>query len=699
MWDSLESVWMAADADEGTDAYVVPIPYYDKNPDGSFREMHYEGNEYPDYVPVTSYEEYDFEERRPDIIFIHNPYDEFNYVTSVHPRFYSSNLKKFTEKLVYIPYFILGEIKPDDDAAIEGMKHFCINAAVKNADKVIVQSEDMRQVYIKVLMEAYGKSVADKKYWEEKILGLGSPKVDKVLNTRREDLEVPEKWLKIIQKMNGNWKKIVFYNTGVSALLLHDEKMLLKMREVFSVFRKNREEMTLLWRPHPLIKATISSMRPQLWGEYEEMEREYKEEGWGIYDDTADMNRAVCLSDAYYGDGSSIAQLYQISGKIVIFQSVDIGVEIGFDKETQKIKHVRWPDIRFSARCGNKLFCVSANYNAILSIDLNTGEVTVEGKLSDEKMEDFHLSGNIKRWRSYLIPAPFNARNPHVFAVDEKVDIILKQEFKTRKKDALGTSISVIIDQFVYYLPSIGKAMLRLDMQTMTVRKIENFYSEYQHKLRKEYKIFTQGGAYEYRGRLYAALYEDGYIMEFFCETEQWNYYKVAEAPKGFMQLVGIDNKLFLLSRDHKLIQWCIAERKTKSVQEIPLDASKNIENMQANVYNCEKIYYLAPGDTWGIKYDLSIGQIDVDSYENMWGLEVELGEKYRYSSYDGKGTIFLVSNKNHVYMVDIVGAKLKKLALKFHFDDIDKLFVNIETKNSALPFGGKRGYQILKQK
>ena len=30
MWDSLESVWMAADADPDCDAYVMPIPYYDR---------------------------------------------------------------------------------------------------------------------------------------------------------------------------------------------------------------------------------------------------------------------------------------------------------------------------------------------------------------------------------------------------------------------------------------------------------------------------------------------------------------------------------------------------------------------------------------------------------------------------------------------------------------------------------------------
>lgn len=87
MWDSLESVWKAAKEDEKCDAYVIPIPYFDKSPDGSFREAYYEGDLYPDYVPVVDYRSYDFTARRPDIIFIHNPYDNYNHVTSVHPFF------------------------------------------------------------------------------------------------------------------------------------------------------------------------------------------------------------------------------------------------------------------------------------------------------------------------------------------------------------------------------------------------------------------------------------------------------------------------------------------------------------------------------------------------------------------------------------------------------------------------------------
>lgn len=323
MWDSLESVWKAAEEDPDCDAYVIPIPYYDKNPDGSFREMHYEGDQYPKYVPVTWYEDYDFENRKPDLIFIHNPYDECNYITSVHPFFYSGNLKRFTERLVYIPYFIMGDIEPDNEKALEEMKHFCIVPGVINADQVIVQSEKMRQVYINVLTRFVVGQGSRRGYWEQKILGLGSPKIDKVLDTRREDLELPEDWMRIIRKPDGSWKKIIFYNTSVAALLETEGQMLEKMKDVFRIFRENAEDVALLWRPHPLIQATIESMRPQLWEVYRQLVESYREAGWGIYDDTADVDRAIALSDAYYGDWSSIVQLYQETGKPVMIQNVE----------------------------------------------------------------------------------------------------------------------------------------------------------------------------------------------------------------------------------------------------------------------------------------------------------------------------------------------------------------------------------------
>jgi len=132
MWDSLESVWMAADTDPDCDAYVVPIPYYERNADGSLGTYHYEGSDIPDYVPVTHYDRYHLEERQPDVIYIHNPYDQGNYVTSIDPRYYSSELKKYTELLIYIPYY-------STSGGMSEAQSQCI--AYYNADYIVIQAE------------------------------------------------------------------------------------------------------------------------------------------------------------------------------------------------------------------------------------------------------------------------------------------------------------------------------------------------------------------------------------------------------------------------------------------------------------------------------------------------------------------------------------------------------------------------------
>lgn len=324
MWDSLESIWEKACEDANCNVRVIPIPYYDKKPDGSLCEMHYEGGEYPLNVPITHYEDYDLEANHPDVIFIHNPYDEANFVTTIHPFFYSKNIRQYTDKLVYIPYFVLGEPNVESEQSLESISHFITTPGVLYADRVIVQSENMRQAYIKVLVKLMGKDWKDKSYWEEKILGLGSPKLDKVAKAKREEQEIPEEWKKHVFNQDGTWRKIVLYNTTIDALLKNNEKMVEKIKQALDVFYQNKDNVTLLWRPHPLIKATIKSMRPGLWKAYEDMVEDYIKSDWGIYDDTSNMHRAIAISDAYYGDWSSLVQLYQVTHKPIMIQNANV---------------------------------------------------------------------------------------------------------------------------------------------------------------------------------------------------------------------------------------------------------------------------------------------------------------------------------------------------------------------------------------
>ncbi|MDE7468912.1 MAG: hypothetical protein K2M30_01315, partial [Desulfovibrionaceae bacterium] len=113
MWDCLESIYLATVKDPDCHVSVVPIPYYDVSSNGQLGQMHYEGSKFPEGVAITSWQTYQISERRPDIAYIHNPFDGYNLVTSVHPNYYSDKLKEHITKLVYVSYGLSRESVPD----------------------------------------------------------------------------------------------------------------------------------------------------------------------------------------------------------------------------------------------------------------------------------------------------------------------------------------------------------------------------------------------------------------------------------------------------------------------------------------------------------------------------------------------------------------------------------------------------------
>lgn len=294
MWDCMETVWEAAMADEDCDVYVVPIPYFDLNQDGSKGAMRYEGALMPSKVPVTDFRNYKIEERRPDIVYIHNPYDEYNKVTSVHPDYYSSRLCHYTDMLVYIPYFLPGEHLAETHSLLPAYVY---------ADKIVLSAETM--------IDDIDPSIP-----REKFIIAGSPKAERLvrMEQNKESVDIPAEWKEKIRD-----RKVVFYNLSISGLLKYREKMLAKMAEVFDVFEK-RQDVVILYRPHPLIESTLTSMCPELLKDYHTLVRRVQAMSNAIYDTTPDASVAVVLSDAYIGEtSSSITAMFKVLGKPLLY--------------------------------------------------------------------------------------------------------------------------------------------------------------------------------------------------------------------------------------------------------------------------------------------------------------------------------------------------------------------------------------------
>lgn len=461
MWDSLESVWKAACKREECEAYVVPIPYFDKTEEGGFGQEHYEIDQYPDDVPTINYEEYNMEERCPDIVFIHNPYDGYNRVTTIHPNYYVKELKQYVGKVVYIPYYVSNEFNPSDLIVQRTKEPFIMTPGVIFSDYTIVQSENMKRLYINVLEKKCPDSVAPN--WEKRILGLGSPKVDRVLQTRRDDNRLPKEWKEKIYGLNGKRKRVVFYNTSL-ADLLNCDNMLDKIEDTLQFFEK-QEDVVLWWRPHPLYEETLESILPMLVERYHAIIKKYKDYKIGIFDTGMDLDWAIAETDAYYGDGSSVSILFKYANKPVMYQDAKIK---NCSKRNKSIP--MWPCAYYTD--DNAVWFIHGRMNMLFKLDLNTLQYELIGSVPEEKLFQAFLYTGIVKYKQRIILVPGFAKNLAIYDVAEKK--FKKIKITTKEKDIssyLFEEAEVWKNWLICY-PYNASFLLKINLDSLEMKKI-----------------------------------------------------------------------------------------------------------------------------------------------------------------------------------------------------------------------------------
>ncbi|MDD6482802.1 MAG: hypothetical protein PUF65_11155 [Lachnospiraceae bacterium] len=333
MWDSLESIWLSCKEDPLCDCKVVPIPYYHFDSEKREWIYQYEIDRFPSYVPVIDYTEYDLEEKA-DAAFVHNPYDEYNYVTHVHKDYYSYNLKKYVNKLFYVPYYVsTGQVS-------EPQK---VLSVYQKADYLVVQSD------------AFKEGLKPYPYFDKAIV-MGSPKLDRVIRSSGRMNLVPEEWKCMIKG-----KKSLMLNTSLAQFLSDGAVYLRKIAYIFEVIRQ-RDDVVLIWRPHPLLKFTIESMRPQLLPVYLKLEQYFIDEKIGILDKTADIINAITIADGYIGEAaSSVVNLFEAAGKPLFI--LDNYITVGFSEEERR--RVLLADCE---KVGDNYYCTSIESSSIFEV-------------------------------------------------------------------------------------------------------------------------------------------------------------------------------------------------------------------------------------------------------------------------------------------------------------------------------------------
>lgn len=372
MWDSLESIWEAFMRDNNYYCSVVPIPYSEYQKEINFWKPCYDGNNFPSNIPILNYNNFSLEEIKPDLGFIHNPYDETNFITRVDSDYYSYNLKNHIKNLVYVPYFNSGLKLNEKLENLSGYYH---------SDYLVFSSE-------------FKENTSMVSKIRDKILPLGSPKYDKVINTCKTGVVMPEQWK---DKCSG--KKIVMLNTTIKTLLDYKGNLLKKLNFLFFELKQHKD-VVVIWRPHPLIKSTIEAMLPNLKSVFNKLLSSFVNNNIGILDQTPNFNNTLALCDAYIGDATgSVPYLFGVSGKPMFILKYDNK----FISEEDNNRRINLSSI---SKFNNELYAVSSEHGGLFKINQDFSNINYESPTNNiNNLKDTYKFNVIHKDKIYLSPS------------------------------------------------------------------------------------------------------------------------------------------------------------------------------------------------------------------------------------------------------------------------------------------------------
>lgn len=263
MWNSMASVYEEC-RKAGAVAHILPLPYY-LMPE---KKIIVEQRLFRDALNIEYLTKINF-----DYLVIHYPYDGNNRVTSMLPKHYTAQLRNYG-KVIFIPYSCTSGIFTR------------LHAGLANIDYAFLRSEEECEAFI----AEWAKHGVD---FSGRVFGYGSPKMDAmqkcscgsatlVINSLAPYLSAP-------------FVKIDAYQTVITHEIERGRKV--------------------IFRPHPLLRQTIKSMRPDTAEAYSKFIKWCNEQENVIVDETENLEHALEQADYLISDPSSVLEMWQSTGR------------------------------------------------------------------------------------------------------------------------------------------------------------------------------------------------------------------------------------------------------------------------------------------------------------------------------------------------------------------------------------------------
>ena len=312
-WKAFESEYKKACAFDDTDVYVVALPLMTKDAYGSLVMSDEEIASSGDLSPykgficeeyLTDYASYDPALHCPDKIYIQNQYDGENPIYTVPPVFYAENLRRYTDELCFIFIGRTSEFGEEDITDVYNLKNYVTAPGIIYSDTVFVQSENIKEQYVRSLCEFAGEGT--RPVWQDKL---------KVCASGTSD-SASEK----------NNKKRVLFCIGANEISEKADVLPAGLKEKLEILTESSADI------EPAV-----SIYPEDRAQWMNIDKTLSEEIFSIIDETVKKRNLETLSldehltddivkefDAYYGSPSPYIPAFTTQGKPVMIANFSV---------------------------------------------------------------------------------------------------------------------------------------------------------------------------------------------------------------------------------------------------------------------------------------------------------------------------------------------------------------------------------------
>ena len=316
-WKSLEPYYYE-EVSKGSEVLVVPVPFTRLTENRERTEEILDTKYFPEDLVLTDFSSIDYDEVRIARIYTQNIYDDQNGAVMLRSFFHTTNIRNFTDELIYVPWFTLDRYENDDIRAKYVSQFFMRTPGIVAVDKIYLSADQvwLREKYIDELTEWAGEDTRE--IWSGKIQIVAFD----------EENEADIVGSNVTESVDSR-KRMLYYISSGTVFTNHNEA-LDKLKRNISVFENASDKIKVILFVEDDFIKNIEKCASELKTAFSDILDEYAGKEWceliksdkGIdINDYQQAGELLDMADAFYGDSGVLMHLYDIAGKPVMIQN------------------------------------------------------------------------------------------------------------------------------------------------------------------------------------------------------------------------------------------------------------------------------------------------------------------------------------------------------------------------------------------